>query len=45
MTDEEYYESRCPYTDQSCINDWNCQTCKIEAEERRWMEKMRGEEE
>lgn len=44
MTDEEYFESRCPYTDNPCRNDWQCQDCEIEKEEREWMEELRQEE-
>lgn len=43
MTEEELFEGRCPYTDKPCY-DWNCKECKVEKEEREWMERIaRGE--
>lgn len=32
----EYFHGRCPYTDKPC-EDWNCNECKVEQEEREWV--------
>ena len=39
MTHEEYFEGRCPYTDNPCY-DWNCKECEVEKDEREWMERI-----
>lgn len=35
--DREYFNGRCPYTDKPC-EDWNCLSCKVENQEREWLE-------
>ncbi len=37
MTDKEYFEGKCPYTDKPC-EDWNCSECQVNEEERKYME-------
>lgn len=33
----DYFHGRCPYTDKPC-EDWNCNKCKVEQEEREYLE-------
>lgn len=37
--DAERFEGKCPYTDKPC-NEWECDTCEIEAEEKKSMEEL-----
>ena len=34
--DKEYFKGKCPYTDKPC-DYFNCDTCEVEANERKWM--------
>lgn len=36
MTEKELFNGKCPYTDKPCEN-WNCNECKIEQEEREYL--------
>jgi hypothetical protein len=42
--DAELFNYKCPYTDEHC-DDWACEVCEVEEEERRWMEEMEAEDE
>lgn len=44
MTDEEYFDGQCPYTDRPCRKAWDCANCEVEEEERKWMEMLESEE-
>ena len=37
--DAEFFDGKCPYTDKPCT-DWECDTCEIEAEEKKSMEEL-----
>jgi hypothetical protein len=34
---KDHFNGRCPYTDKPC-EDWNCNECEIEQEEREYLE-------
>jgi len=34
---KNHFNGRCPYTDKPC-DDWNCNECKVEQEEREYLE-------
>lgn len=34
MTDREYFNGRCPYTDLTCLTNWDCHNCDVEEWER-----------
>ena len=36
MTDQEYFNSICPYTNKHC-DLWNCEVCEVEKQEREWL--------
>lgn len=38
-SDAEYFEGKCPYTEESC-DKWDCVTCEINKQEREETEKM-----
>lgn len=44
MTDAEYFDYRCPYTDRPCNNAWDCANCEVETEERLWAEEKEVDE-
>ena len=35
-SDAAFFSFRCPYTDKPC-DDWDCDNCKVEQEEREWL--------
>ena len=37
MTDKEYFDGRCPYTDKPC-EDFECHNCEVEKEEEKYLE-------
>ena len=37
--DAELFDGKCPYTGEPCY-DWECDTCEIEAEEKKSMEEL-----
>lgn len=37
--DTEYFGGKCPYTDKPC-NEWECDTCEIDAQEKEAMEEL-----
>ena len=37
--DEEFFEGKCPYTGKLCYF-WECDTCEIEAEEKKSIEEL-----
>lgn len=37
--DAEFFDGKCPYTDNPCY-EWECDTCEIEAEEKKSMEEL-----
>lgn len=39
MWDEEFFDGKCPYTDNPCY-EWECDTCEIEAEEKKSMKEL-----
>jgi len=41
---EKLFDGRCPYTDEKCDN-WNCQECKVEEEERHLFDDVYNESE
>ena len=36
IKDAIYFNYRCPYTERLC-QFWDCENCKVEEQERRWM--------
>ena len=39
MTNKEYFDGKCPYTDKSC-DKWDCLSCDINKQEKEETEKM-----
>lgn len=37
--DAEFFNGKCPYTDKPCY-EWECDTCEVEAEEKKSMEEL-----
>ena len=37
--DAEFFDGKCPYTDKPCY-EWECDTCEVEAEEKKSMEEL-----
>ena len=41
--DAEFFNYRCPYTGKPC-DDWNCDECEVEEQERRCMDEKEVKE-
>lgn len=39
--DRLLFGGKCPYTDKPC-DDWNCENCEVEQQEREYMKEMEG---
>lgn len=37
--DAKFFEGKCPYTDKPCY-EWECDTCEVEAQEKKDMEEL-----